>query len=209
MEQREAEAQARNETLEEEIAAAIALLLAGLVGTAGVRSLMEAVATLLDRLPLADLPAGESSEPLRRRIANLIVRDRPRLSGRSQVILEAHLQNLLYRAHYAINALYRVSTADDTRKGFAAERRFFTAHREAERRRLASSRMLAGAMDLYGPVLSWHHGDPKEPRVTHEAADRHNFDARSVPVSTGAMPGVLPNCTCTVGAPIQGARMLR
>jgi hypothetical protein len=118
------------------------------------------------------------------------------------------LNNLLYRAHYAINAINRVARSEDVAKGFRDERRFFTAHREAERRRLAGARMVAAAMDLHGPILSWHHGSPKEARPHHLAADRSNFDARVVPVSTGAMPGVLPNCTCTPGPPIPGARML-
>lgn len=86
---------------------------------------------------------------------------------------------------------------------------YFTKHREAVRQRDAARRMVEAAQDRYGPILGWRHGHPNEPRPTHLAADGFNFDARRTPISTGALPGVLPGCTCTVTAPFDNARTLK
>ena len=120
---------------------------------------------------------------------------------------------LTYRAHYAIQAARRMT--ESIRGGASVEEArtkeatYFARHREAVRQRDAARRMVEAAQDRYGPVLGWRHGNPKEPRPSHLAADGANFRADRVPTSTGALPGVLPNCTCVPTAPFPGARMLK
>ena len=120
---------------------------------------------------------------------------------------------LTYRAHYAIQAARRMTETirggASVEEARAKEATYFAKHREAVKRRDAARRMVEAAQDRYGPVLGWRHGNPKEPRPAHLAADGMNFDARRVPASTGALPGVLPNCTCTAVAPFEKGRMLR
>ena len=121
--------------------------------------------------------------------------------------------SVIYRAHYAVQAAKRLTVSLRSGKTIQEAREkeapFFARHREAIKRRDAATRMRDAAMDRFGPILNWKHGDPKEPRPSHLAADGMNFDAREVPTSTGAHPGVLPGCTCSVGAPVEGAKMLR
>jgi hypothetical protein len=131
----------------------------------------------------------------------------------------AYRDNLLYRAFYAMSVQKRLAEAvrglgveeaeQALAKALKAEERFFEQHREAARRRVAGARMVDAAAELHGPILGWKHGDPKEPRPSHAAADGKSFRADTVPASTGALPGVLPGCTCTVVAPRPGAEMLR
>ena len=189
----------------EEIAAAIAALLGGLVVLSSATSLAAAVAAVLERLP------ERPQAPLARRVARLVVADLPVVQGASDTLRRAHIHNLILRAHYSINAVRRVArfAPDYVRAAFGKERRHYAAHREPERRRVAGARMVDAAVELHGPVLGWRHGHPKEPRPHHAAADGKNFDARRVPLSTGALPGVLPGCTCTVTAPFEGAQTLR
>jgi uncharacterized protein with gpF-like domain len=121
--------------------------------------------------------------------------------------------SVIYRAHYAIEAAKRLTVSLRSGKTIqearAKEAPYFARHREAVRQRDAARRMVEAAQDKYGPVLGWRHGNPKEPRPTHLAADGKNFRADTVPTSTGALPGVLPNCTCTVTAPFENAELLR
>jgi hypothetical protein len=211
MEQRQ---QSRPESAqEEEIAAGIAALLAGFFAVTTTAALVNAISSLLQLLPgLPDFGSDEdetlSGASVTRSVARLVVRDR-QTPGSSQTLRNAHVDNLLHRAHYAINATKRVVRSEDIRKGFAKERMYFAAHREAERRRTAGAKMVDAAIELHGPLLGWKHGHPKEPRPTHLQADGMNFDARSVPAYTGALPGVLPGCTCTVTAPFENGRVLR
>lgn len=121
--------------------------------------------------------------------------------------------SVIYRAHYAIEAAKRLTVSLQSGASLDEARRkeapYFAKHREAMRQRDAARRMVEAAQDRYGPVLGWRHGNSKEPRLNHLAADGQNFDSRHTPVSTGALPGVLPGCTCTVTAPFDNARMLR
>lgn len=197
------------QTTEEEIAAAIAALLGDIVAVQTVEALVGAIASLLARLP--GLPESDGDDSVTRRVARLVVEGRPafREGTSSATLRSTHVDNLIHRAHYAINATKRVIQSDDTRKAFTQERRHFMAHRDAERRRTAGARMVDAAIELHGPMLGWRHGHPREPRPTHKAADGRNFDARTIPRSTGALPGVLPNCTCTITAPFPKAEVLR
>jgi uncharacterized protein with gpF-like domain len=118
-----------------------------------------------------------------------------------------------YRAHYAIAAAQRITESlrggKSMAEATAKERPYFTRHREQVRQRDAARRMVEAAQERYGPVLGWRHGNPREPRPAHLAADGKNFRADRVPASTGALPGVLPNCTCVAVAPFDNAEVLR
>jgi hypothetical protein len=191
---------------EEEIAAAIALILAGSVSTP--RPPVEVIAGLLALIPgLPDIDFD-----VRERVARLVVRDRVVAPDASGSILRAYQDNIAHAAHYAVNATKRVATrladGETVRAAFEGEARPFRQHLDANRRRLAGARMIEAAAELHGPLLGWKHGHPKEPRPNHAAADGANFRVGSVPLSTGALPGVLPGCTCTVTAPHENGRML-
>jgi hypothetical protein len=193
--------------LEEEVAAAIAALLVGAVPLPAGISLVGAVSALLGVLP------GAPDGPTRDAAARLVAQDRTGALGGTGALRRAYVDNLLHSAYYAINASRRLGVAvaggEDLRAALSREGRYLVQHREANRRREAAARMVEAAVELHGPVLGWKHGDPKEPRPTHEAADGRNFRADRVPVSTGALPGVLPGCTCTVTASFPGAETLR
>ncbi|WP_273845417.1 hypothetical protein [Rubrobacter calidifluminis] len=116
----------------------------------------------------------------------------------------------LFRAYYAMNAARRLSRAKDPEKALEREKLYFALHQKAQKLRMHSAKATESMVALHGPILSWHHGHPKEPRPNHLAADGHNFDTRrGVPQLTGALPGELPNCTCYWGPPIPGAPELR
>lgn len=209
--------QAERETYEEEVAAAIAAMF--LAAGAPVPG---AVAALLLRLVPSYVP-----EDLRERVAfdaASFVPDRlPRPTG-GTATRDAYVDNLLRRAHYAINVVKRLSAAvrapvrdeegpgpgleQRLRTALEAEERFFGQHREAAKRRVAGAKLVDAASELYGEVLGWKHGHPKEPRPHHKAADGRNFRVGTVPASTGALPGVLPGCTCSVVAPHENGEML-
>lgn len=195
---------------EEEIAAAIALVLAGQALPAGTTPLV-AVAALLRLVP--GLGDGDISE----RVASMVVGDRMPLSSGSQTILKASASNISYRAHYAIEAAKRVAGDIASGKGiteaFAKERPNLIKHLEKSRRNITSAKNTEAMAELYGHVLSWNHGatgHPAEPRPLHLAADGANFDTRlGVPKSTGALPAVESDCTCAWGPPKPNARTLR
>lgn len=197
---------------EEEVAAAIAaMLLASTVPPAG------AVAALLLLLVPRGIPVGIRGQ-IASDAASFIPDSLPRPRRASPSLTNTYLENILFRAHYAIRALQRLSTAvmqrtdEDMRarlkKALMREEWYFARHREASRRRIAAAKAVDAAAELYGPLLGWRHGDPQEPRLTHLAADGKNFRAGTVPASTGALPGALPGCTCSVVPPFKNARMV-
>lgn len=197
---------------EEEIAGAIALLLAGSVAPPSGVTLAAAIAALLARLP--DLPETDEIGAVSRSVSRLVVRDRPILRGDSRgSVLRAHTDNISYRAHYAIQAMRRVAenikNGDALRDALHKEARPFQQHLEANKRRLTAARQVQAATERWGPVLRWvHPGHTDTHRPSHVAANGANFRADVPPTSTGGFPGTLPNCECVAGAPNQGARML-
>lgn len=202
-------------TLEEEIAAAIALILAGqVVPEVGVVAAIAALLTLLPGIPEADDTEGTEGS-VSRSVARLVVRDTPATSRRSGAEVRTSVSNLSYRAHYAIEAVKRVAervrSGESIAEAFQGERRFYTQHLEANRRRVSAARMNDAAAERWGPVLSWNDtGRAKTHRPAHLAASGANFDLRSPPAATGfKLPGEEPNCDCVAGPPIQGARLLR
>lgn len=200
------QARPSDETSEQHVARQIALVLAGVVVLPSGVSLAAAIAVLLRLLPGApDVNVTEA-------VARLVVQDQAKLPSRSEGTTAASRSNVAYRAHYAIEATKRiardVAEGESLRDAIVAERPNLARHLEASRRRSAGVRLVEAAAELHGPVLGWVHGHPNEPRPTHEAADGQNFRADSVPTSTGAYPGVLPGCTCTVAPPFVNGRML-
>jgi hypothetical protein len=202
------EKQSSQAPTEEEIAAAIALILAGTVTTP--RPPVEVIAGLLALIP--GLPDEARESPVRERVARLVLRDRIAPNDATGSVRRAYQDNLAHAAHYAVNATKRVAAklaeGDGLKAAFEGEARPFAQHLDANRRRLAGARMVEAAAELHGPLLGWRHGHPKEPRPAHKAADGANFRVGSVPASTGALPGVLPGCTCTVVSPHENGRIL-
>lgn len=203
---------------EEERAAAIAALLGGIVTVQTVEALVSAIASLLARLPGLPSEASDLGDDVTRRVARLVVEGRQGLredmdSPReaSATLRHTHIDNLIHRAHYAINATKRVVTAEDVRKGFTVERRFFLQHREAERVRTAGAKLNEAAAERWGPILSWNDtGKAKTHRPSHLAADGKNYDVRRPPTSTGGvLPGQALHCDCVPGPPKQNAEVLR
>ena len=198
----------KSSATEEEVAGAILLVLAGQVVVA---SIAAAIASLLALLP--DAPES----PVLDSVARLVSRDTPRLSEASGATRDAYLDNLSRRAHYAITAVKRigqdVAGGTSLPEAIEAEARNLAKHLERSARAVAAGKATDAMVALHGPVLSWNHaatGEPEEPRPAHIAADGANFDVRrGTPVSTGALPGVEPGCTCAWGVPIQGAREIR
>lgn len=82
-------------------------------------------------------------------------------------------------------------------------------HLQANKRRDAAEQAEKAAIELYGAIAGWHHGDPREPRPTHLAAHGKNFRLGTIPISTGAKPGALPGCTCSIVAPYENGEILR
>ncbi len=196
-------------TTEEKVAALIAAILAG---TIVVPNPLLAIAQALLALIPTGIPAALGAR-ISADTARLVLTDQPSVTRGLTASSAASRDNLLYRARYGIAVVGRlvkkVRSVEDLPDALADERPNFEAHKAASQRRTAAALMVDAAIALHGTTLGWIHGHPKEPRPSHKAAHRRNFDARRIPASTGAYPGQLPNCTCTVSAPIPGARMLR
>jgi hypothetical protein len=194
-------------SLEEEIAAAIALILAGQALPNGV-SMEAAIGRLLSVLPGA-LGADVSGS-----VARLVVADKPGVLRGSQATRATSIANLSYRAHYAIEAVKRVASKVSGGQGVAdalrTERTHLSQHIEASKTRMAGARLNDAAAERWGPVLSWNHtGTSHTHRPSHVRAHGANFDVRNPPSSTdGMLPGMALHCDCVSGPPIDGARTL-
>ncbi len=205
---------------EEELAAVIAAILAGhFMAAAPAGSPVAAISSLLR--PLIELPGtpGASVADGVARLAVAAIPERPATSQSSNFASLAYVDNLIYRARYAIAAMRRLEAAvaaeQDAPHGGAleaallSEDRHFDSHQDAMRRRVAAVKMVGAAVERWGPVLGWRHDHPGEPRSTHRDADGQNFDTRrGVPTSTGGLPGALPGCACMAVAPFENARLL-
>jgi hypothetical protein len=109
--------------------------------------------------------------------------------------------NLVYRAHYVINAARRI--AKDIRAGkqlgeaVLAEEPKFRAHLEANRQRLSGNNAQMAMAQAYGTTrFKWRHSGAQDFRPSHKAADGKVYDVTQPPTSTGALPGVLIHCGC-------------
>lgn len=205
MEQRTEERQAT----EEEIAAAIAAVLAGAVVLPPGVAPVGAIAFLLRGLP------GAPDASVSRAVARLVAGDLPSLPGRTGVLRRAYVDNLLYRAYYALTALRRVTGAlgegEELRDALSKEAAYFEAHKAASKQRERGARLNDAAAERFGPLLSWVHlGTAKTHRPSHLSAHGKNYLVDRPPESTdGALPAMAPHCDCIAGPPIPGAELLR
>lgn len=199
---------------EEEVALAIALILAEKID---VPNPLPVIAFLIMGLfPLS------ISRPLRERlsdgVAQMVLRDAPKPTGKGQAEMVALEKEYAYRAHYALQAQARLTRAaqgvEDGRaerigRAQAIEARYFDAHKEARDSRMKGARLNDAAAQIYGDVLSWHHG-PLTPndRENHVAAHGHNFRVSDPPKQTFGLPATLPHCKCVPGPPRPSAPML-
>jgi len=123
------------------------------------------------------------------------------------------IENLIHRAHYAIQATRRVTKetlgGKTVQQAIRSEAKNFALHLQANSRRDAAEQADKAAQELFGPIGGWYHGDPKEPRPSHLAAHGKNVVLGTVPISTGAKAGALPGCTCHYGPPFENAEVLR
>lgn len=194
---------------EEEIAAAIALVLAddASVLPAGVTPLA-AISALLGLLP------GAPEDSVRDAAARLIVEDTRPDIGETGTLRRAHMINLVYSAHYVINAMRRlgtkVSEGESLHKALVNEGRYLQQHRQANEARVAGARINAAAVERWGPILGWHHTNKASThRPSHVKADGANYRPDSPPRSTeGMLPGMALHCDCVPGPPKPNARIL-
>lgn len=208
----QAQAQQQQSSLESQIAAAIALVLAGRAAPDVEPAVV--IASLLRLLPR--VPETDEDGTVTSTVARLVVRHRPRLVERpaASAARRASTQNLSYRAHYAIEADKRVAERVFSGEGVAGalegERRHFLQHLEANRARSAGAKLNDAAAERWGPLLSWNHpGKTDTHRPSHVAANGANYRIDAPPVSTdGLLPGMALHCECVPGPPIQGARLL-
>lgn len=202
--------------------AAIAAALVGSVGLSQT-AFVAAIAPLLLPLMPASLLArpGEAAE-VAEGVTRLLYRADAVPVPSAGFGRTAAMEAISYRAAYAKEAVRRLSGAvlravagrrgEVLARALEAEKRHLSAHLEQTRRRLAAAKVVDGLIELHGPILGWKHaekGIPEDPRPNHVAADRKNFDTRrGIPVLTGALPGVLPFCTCGAVAPYPNAEMI-
>jgi hypothetical protein len=195
----------------------VALLIAGiLLGTVSVPNPTLAIAEALVNLVPSFLPA-----PLRADIsahaARLVLTDQQTPTEGSGALVAVGSENLKYRVAYGFAAIKRlvkaVSKPSEERveerlaKALKAEASYLEAHRNAAERRSQMAQMIEQAVATYGPVLSWRAVKRETSRPHHLAADARNWNASNGPPrATGALPGVLPNCLCSFGPPIPGAK---
>lgn len=195
--------------LHEEIAAALALMLAGGVVSPG------PIAALL----LLVIPGHKPSQ--RREVATraaAMILEAPGLGKPSGVTQRAVQEDVaLHRSWYAVNATRRMMDQAALGEGFSLdalareerkERRYFHAHRLKSEKHLAVARVVDAAADAYGDTLGWYSVIRPTSRPHHARAHAQNFRAGTVPRQTGALPGVEPHCLCTVGPPIPGGTSL-
>lgn len=184
-------------------AALLALLPAGLL--ARFPSLGAQAALTAARLVLSTVDVPEP--------ANRRSRERTATTGETLGIVAGgdSRGEAVFSALYGVNAARRLFRG---REDFAAaldqERGYLALHRQAKERRVKAQRVADAMVDLYETtVFGWLHGDPKEPRLNHVAASGKNLDlSKPIPISTGALPGALPHCTCSLVPAFSNATLL-
>lgn len=126
----------------------------------------------------------------------------------------AALDNLLFRAFYAVSALKRLAAAgtegpDSLAFALARERVHAGAHVRASEARIRGARLNDAAAEKWGDTLGWAHTKVAQThRPEHEAAHGKNFSVSNPPLSTGGLPATLPGCDCVPRAPYPGAEMV-
>lgn len=199
-------ATAEQEHTEEEIAAAIAILLAG-------GAPETALVALLLRFVSGDLKRADRQE-IARKTARLIVSALPEAPIRPGETQRAALEDsYLRRAHYALQAQNRLEanisgSREEWEKALDAEARYFALHQHKNDRAMRSAKVVDAAMEAYGRTLGWYSVIRPTSRPNHARAHAHNFIAGTIPRETEALPGVLAGCLCAVGPPIPGAKLI-
>lgn len=195
----------------------VALVIAGiLLGTITVPNPTLAIAEALVNLVPSFLPL-ELRADISAQVARLVLTDPPKAEGGSQLASDARRENLKYRVAYGFEAINRLVKAvakpaqepveERLAKALKPEASYLEAHRNASNRRLEVPELLDQAVAVYGPVLSWRAVERETSRPNHLHADGKNFDtSKGIPKATGAWPSVLPNCLCTWGPPLPGAK---
>lgn len=149
--------------------------------------------------------------------------DVPEVSDAPQEILrQTAFSQLSFRAAYIRASVVRLANKvrEARRTGVAlrealgawqlSESSYFGLHQEAGLRRQVGAQQVVDAMDQYGEVVGWHAEIRPTSRPNHRAAHRHNWrPALGPPLQTGAYPGVLRLCLCSISAPIPGAPEIR
>lgn len=217
---RQADLEQPRESRKAELAAAVAALVIRGLTVATVPAVAALLLLSLRSFVLA-FPALAAS--VAEEAARLTLTDPPAFDPEAEEFeRRATLENVLLRGFFAQASARRLTQAvrgpSDTpteerlAKARAAERSYLEAHRSAAARRLEGAKKTDRAREMFGEMVSWNHGargTPEEPRPAHVAADGKTWALRrGIPISTGALPGVLPGCSCAWGPPKAGAEML-
>jgi hypothetical protein len=166
-----------------EIAAVVAILLAGPPLATAVAAISAALKTpkklILGLLALTKYKPGKKTP-----------------ATGSDPVADALRKNLRYRAAYLINAVRRLATADDLTAALAREKKLFAAHLGACKRRVDAARKSAAMSDSTGNnILGW--GGVLDDRTTPDCRwlIGKNYAADNPP--EGLHPGGRhPRCRC-------------
>lgn len=164
--------------------------------------------------PQGGSPGGASGVPGVRAPQQPTQPGEPVQRGREVRPQRVEEDELLRRSLYVVNGAMRMSRdvarGMDPMEALERESRHFLSHTEMQQKRRTAKRLRAVMREEHGNLLSWVHGDPKEPRILHEKADGHNVDVSAgAPAATGGVwPGELPGCTCSLAPPRPGAMVL-
>lgn len=222
--ERQGAQEARQERQESSATAEAAAAVAAILVAGGAAATVPAVAgALVPILPALLLRTPELAAQVAEAIGELVLEGAPQFDDRAGGLeLRAGMENIIVRGIYAVKATRRIGAAvlanperpvrERIDAALRAERPYFEAHRTARQRNREAARATEEARERYGDVLTWIHAatrEPADPRPNHEAADGKQFDLRrGIPASTGALPGVLPWCSCAWGPPRRGGEVL-
>jgi hypothetical protein len=121
--------------------------------------------------------------------------------GESGTVSGGRFESLIFRAHYVINAARRIAkrvrSGRELGEAILAEEANFRAHLDANRQRLRGSDAQFALAEAYQTTrFKWHHSGKQDYRPSHKAAEGKVYDINEPPASTGALPGVLIHCEC-------------
>jgi hypothetical protein len=117
-------------------------------------------------------------------------------------------EEVVKRGWFAVNALKRLVSAQDKRKQFDTEKRFFAAHKQASADRRKVDMMIDAVADVYGPLMGWYLGPNENHCAICIDAAGQNFRVERKP-KRGWPGSSHVNCNCSPGAPFPGATLLR
>src|SRR5215212_9600187 len=100
------------------------------------------------------------------------------LLGRKRSSVAAFLsrgEEAVLRGWFVVNALKRLSQAEDKRHQLEKEKTYFKAHTRARERRRAAADMVDSATQVYGPTLGWRAVLDDRTSADCRAAHNKNF----------------------------------